>query len=97
MLQVQNLSFAYDKQRILDSINLEVQRGQTFALTGKSGSGKSTLLSLIYGFLEPDLGQSLWKNTILKSPSKTLVPGQKGINILNQEFDLMPYTQWNQM
>jgi ABC-type Fe3+/spermidine/putrescine transport system ATPase subunit len=92
MLQVQNLSFAYDEQKVLHSINFEVQRGQIFALTGKSGSGKSTLLSLIYGFLEPEKGQSLWNNTIIKPPSKSLVPGQKGINILNQEFDLMPYT-----
>ena len=92
MLQVQNLCFAYDKHKVLHSINFEVQKGQIFALTGKSGCGKSTLLSLIYGFLEPEKGQSLWNNTIIKSPSKTLVPGQRGINIINQEFDLMPYT-----
>ena len=92
MLQVQNLCFAYDKQRVLKSVSFEIQRGQVFALTGKSGSGKSTLLSLIYGHLEPEKGRSIWNNTIIKPPSKTLVPGQKGINILNQEFDLMPYT-----
>ena len=92
MLQVQSLSFAYDKQRVLESINFEIKRGQVFAITGKSGSGKSTLLSLIYGFLEPEKGFSLWNNKVIKPPSKTLVPGQKGINILNQEFDLMPYT-----
>jgi len=92
MLQVQNLSFTYDKQKVLDSINFEIQRGQIYALTGKSGSGKSTLLSLINGFLEPENGQTIWKNSKIKPPSETLVPGQKGINLLNQESDLMPFT-----
>ena len=92
MLQVQNLSFTYKDQAILHDVNFEVQKGQIIALTGKSGSGKTTLLSLIYGSLEPGTGQTLWNNNIIKTPSQTLVPGQKGVNMLAQEYDLMPFT-----
>ena len=92
MLEVQNLSFTHKDQAILSDINFEVQKGQIIALTGTSGCGKTTLLSLIYGSLEPEKGRTLWNNNVIKTPSQTLVPGQKGVNILAQEYDLMPFT-----
>jgi tungstate transport system ATP-binding protein len=42
----------YGTRRVLDGINLEVQRGEILAVVGPSGSGKSTLLRLL-NFLEP--------------------------------------------
>lgn len=92
MLHIKDLSFSYEKEKIIDSIDLKLQKGKILALTGKSGSGKSTFVSLIYGHLEPDKGQISWKGKWIKPPSKTLVPGVKGVNLLLQESDLMPYT-----
>jgi peptide/nickel transport system ATP-binding protein len=40
----------------LESINLEVQRGESVALVGESGSGKSTLLRVIAGLITPTSG-----------------------------------------
>lgn len=42
--------------RVLDGVNLTLDRGQTLALTGESGSGKSTLLHLAAGLDRPDRG-----------------------------------------
>ena len=42
--------------RVLDGINLSIQRGEITAIIGKSGSGKSVLLKHIIGLLEPDGG-----------------------------------------
>lgn len=44
MLETRNLDFSYGKERILNKINFQVQRGQVVALIGPNGSGKSTLL-----------------------------------------------------
>ena len=92
MLQINDLSFAYEDEKIIDSVDLRLDKGKILALTGKSGSGKSTLVSLIYGYLEPDQGQISWNGKWIRPPSKTLVPGEKGVNLLLQESDLMPYT-----
>ena len=40
----------------LSGVDLEVQRGETFAVIGPNGSGKSTLLKLVAGILRPTSG-----------------------------------------
>ncbi len=45
MLQVENLDAYYDKAKILDKINLNVEEGEVVAILGPNGAGKTTLLS----------------------------------------------------
>jgi len=57
MLNIENLSFAYDHEYpVLSGFDLEMEKGELLALMGPSGCGKSTLLGLIAGFLKPDSG-----------------------------------------
>ena len=44
-----NLNFYYHDKKILDTINLTVDKGQKIAFIGESGSGKSTLVDVIIG------------------------------------------------
>ena len=55
-IELSNLSFSYDNQKILDSVSLEILKNQTVALIGESGSGKTTLVNLISGLLRSDTG-----------------------------------------
>lgn len=57
ILRVEDLSFAYDKDLILDNINFEIQEGDLVALVGANGVGKSTLLKLILGDLKAKKGR----------------------------------------
>lgn len=41
---------------VLDGVDLEIARGETFALLGPSGTGKSVLLKHVVGLLDPDAG-----------------------------------------
>lgn len=50
---VENLSFSYGAQPILENANFRFDKGGKYALTGPSGCGKSTLLKLLLGWL-PD-------------------------------------------
>ncbi len=49
MLRVVNLGVRVDSKKILEHVNLYLQKGQTYALFGPNGSGKSSLLMTIIG------------------------------------------------
>ncbi len=46
-IDIRNLSFAYNGQKVLKNINLRVPQGATYAIVGETGSGKTTLVSLL--------------------------------------------------
>lgn len=58
MIKIENLSKFYGDTQILFDVNLEVKKGEIFAIVGHSGAGKSTLLRCING-LESYQGGSL--------------------------------------
>ena len=58
MIKIEKLSKFYGDTQILFDINLEVKKGEIFAIVGHSGAGKSTLLRCING-LESYKGGSL--------------------------------------
>ena len=61
-LRLQDLSFAYPDDvdnLVLDSLNLEIKKGQKIGIVGKSGSGKSTLTKLLLGYYTVADGQLL--------------------------------------
>ncbi len=49
IIEIKNLSFSYQKQKVLENINLCVEEGDFLAIIGPNGGGKSTLLKLILG------------------------------------------------
>lgn len=61
-INVKNLKFSYNNIKLLDSINLEINKNKIFGVFGRSGSGKSTLIDIIAGLIEPEEGQVLYNN-----------------------------------
>ena len=67
-IKIDHLDFAYDGTcKVLDNLNLEVQRGEKLAIIGESGSGKTTLLYLMLGLWQPDSGQIYINGSIAAS------------------------------
>ncbi len=56
IIQLADVSFAYNGHHALDHINLEVNPGDYLGLIGPNGGGKTTLLKLMLGLLEPQMG-----------------------------------------
>ncbi len=56
LISIKNLKIIYDQIPVLDSINLDFNRGDQVALIGANGSGKTTLLKAILGLIKPDAG-----------------------------------------
>lgn len=52
-----NLEFKANHKKIIQSVNLEIKRGEVYVITGPSGSGKTTLAKIIGGEIKPTFGQ----------------------------------------
>ena len=55
-IEFDNVTFSYNKENVLEDINLLIEPGETIAFVGPSGGGKTTLCSLIPRFYEVDKG-----------------------------------------
>lgn len=55
-LSLNNISKKYDSAFAIESLSLEIEKGEIFGLLGQSGSGKTTLLHIISGLEKPDSG-----------------------------------------
>ncbi len=55
-IEFDNVTFSYNKENVLENINLSIKPGETIAFVGPSGGGKTTLCSLIPRFYEVDKG-----------------------------------------
>jgi len=72
-LSLQQLSGGYDKQTIVENIDLTIQPGEWLTLLGANGSGKSTLLKLCSRILTPQAGQVILDGkAIHQQPAKAV-------------------------
>ncbi|MDQ0269340.1 energy-coupling factor transport system ATP-binding protein [Cytobacillus purgationiresistens] len=57
LLQVENVSFSYQKQPVLQNISFSISNGDFVALLGSNGAGKSTLSKTLMKLLKPEKGE----------------------------------------
>lgn len=57
MVRLTGISKSFDTKKVLDNLDLEIDRNETLAIIGPSGTGKSTILRIVAGLLAPDQGQ----------------------------------------
>ncbi len=56
VISVKGVSKSFAGVKVLDGVDLEVNKGENLVVLGKSGSGKSVLIKIIAGLLKPDAG-----------------------------------------
>ena len=54
VIKANNISKKYDESYALDSIDIEVSKGQIMGLIGPNGAGKSTFLQSVLGLLKTE-------------------------------------------
>ncbi|MBW1896307.1 MAG: LPS export ABC transporter ATP-binding protein [Deltaproteobacteria bacterium] len=83
-LQAKDLVKAYKGKRVVDSVSLEVERGEVVGLLGPNGAGKTTTFYMMVGLVHPDNGK-----VFLNDEDVTSIPmymrARKGIGYLPQE------------
>lgn len=53
---VENMSFSYGSNKVLENVNFHIEEGDFVGIIGPNGSAKSTLMKLMIGLLQPDQG-----------------------------------------
>ncbi|UWF55671.1 metal ABC transporter ATP-binding protein [Staphylococcus hyicus] len=51
VFELKNIDFYFDNKKVLENINIKINKGEFLAIVGPNGAGKSTLLKLILGLL----------------------------------------------
>lgn len=82
IIDIENLSFSYKKENILENINLHVKEKDFLAIIGPNGGGKSTLLKLILGIKNLKTGsiKIFGENHLKRLPLIGYVPQNTNIN-----------------
>ena len=86
-LELKNVSFKHNKnEKLIENLNLLINKNDKIIILGESGSGKSTLLDIITGLIEPDEG--IIKLDNIKINKATLKAYQKKISLITQNIFL---------
>lgn len=66
-LRTKNLSKKFSKKLAIDSVGINIKKGDIYGLIGKNGAGKTTLIRTIVGLAAPTAGEiELFESTDLK-------------------------------
>ena len=99
-IEIKNLSKIYDNGfKALSNINLEINKGEIFAMLGPNGAGKTSLISIICGIVKPTSGNITVENfDIIKDYRETrsrigLVPQELTLEQFETVFDNVSYSR----
>tara|TARA_B110000196_G_C21147506_1_gene667502 strand:- start:1100 stop:2839 length:1740 start_codon:yes stop_codon:yes gene_type:complete len=69
-INFENVYFNYaDNKNILENVNLEISKGETYAIIGGTGTGKTTIIDILLGFYDIKSGQITMDGFPLKGNS----------------------------
>jgi len=86
-IQIRRITKKFDTIVAVDTVDLNIRKGEIFALLGASGCGKTTLLRLLAGFEIPTDGQI----TIDGQDMQSIQPYNRPVNMMFQSYALFPH------
>ncbi|NDH64508.1 MAG: ABC transporter ATP-binding protein, partial [Alphaproteobacteria bacterium] len=87
IVRIEGLAKRFGAITAVDGVNLDIARGELFALLGGSGCGKTTLLRMLAGFETPDAGRILIDGRDMTGVPPHLRP----VNMMFQSYALFPH------
>lgn len=90
MLEMRNITKHFPGVIALDDVSMSLSPGEIHAIVGENGAGKSTLMKVLNGVYTPTKG-SIYMDGREVKPQGTRDAQKIGINIIFQEFSLIPY------
>ena len=91
MIEVKDLTKAFDDKTVLNNINMVFETGKTNLIIGQSGSGKTVLMKNLVGLLEPTSGEVLYDFVQMSKKEKVLMRREMGMIFQSAAlFDSLP-------
>ena len=87
IIQLENVSVAFDGEKVLDNLSLSIKDKEFVTLLGPSGCGKTTTLRIIAGFIEPDSGNLYFDGKRIND----IPPYNRQVNTVFQRYALFPH------
>ena len=87
IIQIKDVSKHFGDFVAVDSVNLDVHRGEIFSILGASGCGKTTLLRIIAGFEVPTAGRIYIDGVDLTNQP----PYRRPVNMMFQSYAIFPH------
>lgn len=84
MIEVKDLNFAYQKEKVLKNINFQLEKGESLAIIGPSGCGKTTLIYLLAGLEKAEQGK-------IRINSEKLKGIRAKTGVILQDYGLFPW------
>ncbi|MDD6684556.1 MAG: ATP-binding cassette domain-containing protein [Lachnospiraceae bacterium] len=89
IIKAENVFFSYeeDKEKALNGLNLEIERGKKYAVMGANGSGKSTFFFCCNGLHQPTSGKMYFEGEPFDYSRKGLLKIRQKVGIIFQNPD----------
>lgn len=87
LLDVRGLTKVFGSLTACDHVELTIRQGEIHALLGENGAGKSTLVKMLFGSLEPNAGDIVWKGQPVRITNPSAAR-KLGIGMVFQHFSL---------
>jgi ABC-2 type transport system ATP-binding protein len=105
MITINNITVSYNKNEVINNLNLSLSNNTINGIVGLNGAGKTTLLNAIFGLKKYKQGKILWNNNKLSKKHISFLPtenffysnitGREYLNLFkNQSFDI---NKWNKL
>ncbi len=92
IVRIDSISKAYNGEKVLNNVSLEIHERERIVILGPSGCGKTTILRLIAGFIAPDTGGiSLRGETVSRDGRIIKPPEQRNLGMVFQDLALWPH------
>jgi ribose transport system ATP-binding protein len=88
LLKIKQVAKEFSGVRVLNDINVDIEKGEIFGILGENGAGKSTLLKIICGHYFLTEGE-LFLNGEVANISSPMEAKSLGISMIPQEFNLI--------
>ncbi|WP_339324943.1 ABC transporter ATP-binding protein [Paenibacillus sp. FSL W8-0194] len=89
VIDIEQLSKSYGSHRAVDSLSLQIRRGEIFGLLGPNGAGKSTTILMLLGLSEPDGGRI---NVLGMNPTRQPIEVKRRVGYLPDDVGF--YEDW---
>lgn len=90
-LSISRLTCRYNGQSVINSLNLDVTKGEIICLLGASGCGKTTLLKAVAGLLPLESGAIRINGRAIVDEKNNVPPEMRNIGMIFQDYALFPH------